>query len=139
MALRGEVEYRNRMKARRRALRQKGTSAEALLWRLLRNRRLGGRKFRRQHSIGPYILDFYCEEEQLAIELDGAIHDDLHQRTYDHTRTKDLNAHGIHVLRFRNNEVFQSLTTILKTIAAHFSPPGRDVPKGQRGPETERA
>jgi len=67
-------------------LRGNMTPAEARLWNALKKRKLGGRKFRRQHSIGPYIVDFYCPREKLPIELDGAVHNDLLRASYDAKR-----------------------------------------------------
>ena len=64
----------NTVKYRRRSLRRKLTLAEAVLWDLLKNKKLDGRKFRRQHSIDKYIVDFYCPSERLAVELDGEHH-----------------------------------------------------------------
>ena len=64
------------LKLRRRRLRNAATPAERALWLMLKGRQLGGRKFRRQHSIGPYIVDFYCPGERLIVELDGAVPDD---------------------------------------------------------------
>ena len=65
------IHNRERLRVLRRALRNNATNAEAILWRYLKRRQLKGRKFRRQHSIGPYIVDFYCPAEKLAVELDG--------------------------------------------------------------------
>ena len=74
------------------------TPAEAALWKRLQKRQLEGRRFRRQHSVGPFILDFYCPEEKLAVELDGAVHDDPGRSEYDDERTASLQAHGSRVL-----------------------------------------
>ena len=76
------------LKPRRRELRTYGTSAEAALWNLLKKRQLRGRKFRRQHSVGRYILDFYCPSERLAIELDGAHHYTPAGQDHDARRTR---------------------------------------------------
>jgi very-short-patch-repair endonuclease len=66
------------------------TEAERKLWGYLRDRRFGGRKFRRQHPVGPYFLDFYCPEGRLAIELDGSQHAEDAQRLHDEKRSSDL-------------------------------------------------
>ena len=88
--------------------------AEVLLWKLLLNRSIAGAKFRRQHPIGRYILDFYCDEKKLAIELDGSQHCD--QREYDQQRDEFLNALGIRVLRFWNNQMLQETESVLEVI-----------------------
>ena len=91
----------------RRFLRQNSTSAEAVLWNMLKSRQLGV-KFRRQFSIGPYILDFYSPEVKLCVELDGASHFTYGGTDYDYERTTFLkDNHGIDVLRFENNMVFK--------------------------------
>src|SRR5215211_3784996 len=83
-------------------LRRKLTPAEARLWTLLKNSRLDGRKFRRQHSVGPYILDFYCPGEKLAVELDGEGHFTLPTVSHDAKRRRFLEGRGIRVIRFEN-------------------------------------
>ena len=110
----------SRYKAIRRRLRTHGTSAEAALWRLLKRRQLQGRRFRRQHSVGPYVLDFYCPEERLGVELDGAVHLDLARRAYDVTREHDLARVGVRVVRFENRLVFEAPGAVLEAIAAAF-------------------
>ena len=105
----------------RRALRNGGTSAEAALWNLLKKRRLGGRKFRRQHSVGRYVLDFYCPAERLAVELDGAHHFTPAGQERDVRRTRYLNTLGIRVVRFENRRVFEAPEAVLAGIAAAFA------------------
>jgi adenine-specific DNA-methyltransferase len=102
--------------SRARELRRNQTSAEEFLWLLLRDRRLNGIKFRRQHPCPPYTIDFYARSLRLAVELDGAQHLEPGRRTYDEQRERDLNAAGIHVLRFTNDEVFQNLEGVLTSI-----------------------
>jgi len=104
------------MLARCRDLRKNATSAESRLWHFLRNRQLGGYKFRRQHVFHGYILDFYCPEAKLAIELDGSGHLEEPQVEYDQVRTAALNGFGLRVLRFWNNEVFEQIETVLGVI-----------------------
>jgi len=99
-----------------RELRRDTTDVEKLLWRLLCNRQCAGAKFRRQHPVGSYILDFYCHEAKLAIELDGGQHSEDLQVCYDNKRTHYLEAQGIRVLRFWNNEVFSITEGVLETI-----------------------
>jgi very-short-patch-repair endonuclease len=99
-----------------RNLRQQSTDAEQLLWSLLRNRRLAGYKFRRQHPIAPYVLDFYCDDAKLAIELDGGQHNTDETRLHDEIRLKFLAEHGIRVLRFWNHEVLTETDATLEAI-----------------------
>ncbi len=91
----------------RRALRHASTPAEHRLWSIVRNGRLDGLKIRRQHSIGPYVVDFYCELASLAIELDGSVHDDPARAAYDTERERWLTRQGVRVLRFANRDVME--------------------------------
>ena len=102
----------------RRNLRRFATDAERVLWQHLRGRSLAGARFRRQHPLGPYVLDFYCAEARLCIEADGGQHWDPEQQTYDAARTAQLAAVGIRVLRFRNREILQERDAVLTAIAA---------------------
>ncbi len=101
---------------RSRALRRKQTPAENRLWSLLRGKKLGGYKFRRQHVILNYIVDFFCFSEKLIIELDGPIHNTQKAREYDQRREALLEANGYRILRFKNAEVFQNEEKVLSTI-----------------------
>jgi len=101
------VHNRSTMKDRRRGLRTHGTPAEGALWRRLQRRQTGGLRFRRQHSVGPYVLDFYCPEARLAVEVDGPIHDDPFRAAYDAARTAYLEDHRIRVLRVTNEQVLR--------------------------------
>lgn len=111
---------KSQFKQTRRLLRKNQTEAEASLWKYLRNGNLKGRKFRRQFSIGNYILDFYCSHEKLGIELDGEVHyaDQIYER--DIQRTQWLKDNGIRIIRFENKEIYQSLEFVLKTITSYF-------------------
>jgi very-short-patch-repair endonuclease len=102
------------IKLRAREFRKQSTTAEAVLWEQLRNRRLAGLKFRRQHPLGPFIADFYCAEKRLVIELDGGIH--VEQPGYDQLRTERLTEHGYRVLRFTNTTVETNLEKVLNII-----------------------
>ena len=102
--------------ARRRALRGLSTDAERLLWRLLRMRQLLGLKFRRQHPVGHYIVDFYCADRRLAVELDGGQHFTVEGLAYDRRRTAYLAGRGIHVLRFTNSELFENTEGVLEML-----------------------
>ncbi|HLP52236.1 MAG TPA: endonuclease domain-containing protein [Chitinophagales bacterium] len=106
----------------RRQLRTDGTSAEAVLWKRLQKAQLKGRKFRRQHSIDNYILDFYCPEERLAIELDGAHHFTQAGSLNDSHRDQHLASLDIRVLRFENRLVFQHIDAVIAEIESHFAP-----------------
>ena len=105
-----------------RELRQKQTDAEQLLWGLLRDRRLAGKKFRRQHPVDRYILDFYCHELKLAIELDGGQHSEEATKQYDEDRTRHLNEHGIRVIRLWNNQVLQETDAVLESLWNALTP-----------------
>jgi very-short-patch-repair endonuclease len=110
-------------KEQRRALRARLTREEALLWIHVRGRQLQGRKFRRQHSVGPYILDFYCPSEKLAVELDGASHDHDAAQRRDGVRTAFLQDAGIRVIRFENKDVRENPDGVLAEIARCFGSP----------------
>ena len=101
---------------RAKALRNDPTKAEQQLWQKLRNRQLGGYKFRRQHPIDRFIVDFFCYQGKLIIELDGKIHEDPEQKEYDEGRSVELSELGYTVVRFRNEEVFQNEDEVLNTI-----------------------
>jgi very-short-patch-repair endonuclease len=117
---------------RARNLRQKQTDAEQTLWRHLRARRLQGWKFRRQHQLGSYIVDFVCPDAQLIVELDGGQHAD--QLIYDERRTLELQAMGYLVLRFWNNDVLANLEGTLEALLKALASPGPSPqPSPRRG------
>ncbi len=99
-----------------RALRRRQTRAEELLWEALRARRLCGVKFRRQHPFDKFILDFFCPHFQLAIEVDGPVHDDADHRNYDEARAVFLTERGVRVLRFTNSDIENRLSWVLEVI-----------------------
>ena len=101
-----------------RNLRKRATPAEKLLWNELHNQKLRGLKFRRQHHVGRFILDFYCAELRLAVELEGSIHDTADQTEYDGHRFAYLEANDIKILRIKNEEVLNDMENVLKRIAA---------------------
>ena len=105
------------MKQRSRTLRREQTDAEKAMWRLLRDRQLNDAKFRRQHVIDDYILDFYCHTAKLAIELDGNQHVEPAQMKYDELRTRALAEEGIRLLRFSNHDVLLNPSGVLAAIA----------------------
>lgn len=104
------------LKEFRRKLRKNQTETEKILWRELRNKRFKGLKFFRQYSINSYILDFYCPQVALAIELDGGGHTQEQVKNADQVRDLYLQSKGIKLIRFWNHEVFQSLQTVLDKI-----------------------
>ena len=108
------------LEERRKELRKSLTSAEATLWKYLQKSQLNSRKFRRQHSIKKFIVDFYCPKEKLIIELDGAYHLDFAQQLYDLERTKQLETLGFKVIRFENKLVFENLPDVLNEISSNF-------------------
>ena len=86
------------------------------LWKALRNRKLNGIKFRRQHALHLYIADFYCHELRLAIEVDGGVHENEEVRNHDRNRDAELNRLGVTVLRFTNKEVIEQTEKVLNKI-----------------------
>jgi very-short-patch-repair endonuclease len=108
------------LKPMRQALRNDATAAEKQLWQFLKGSQLSGRKFRRQHSVGYFILDFYCPSEQLAIELDGNVHDTHEAKIHDIERQEAIESLGIRVLRFRNDDVFQRIEYVLQSVQEKF-------------------
>jgi len=107
------------LKNNRKELRKNLTPAEAKLWNYIKNNQLGF-KFRRQHSFEYYILDFYCPQKMLAIELDGSPHDTEEGYAKDKSRDEDLLNKGINVLRFENKDVIKNLDGVLAEIKKHL-------------------
>jgi very-short-patch-repair endonuclease len=105
------------LKERRQELRRSQTDAEKALWKRIRAKQLNGRKFFRQYSVGPYILDFYCPMLKLAIELDGGQHTYDENRDRDHIRTECLKRQGIHVIRFWNHDVLQHIDAVVEKVS----------------------
>jgi len=97
-----------------RNLRKNTTEAEAILWNEIRNKKIKGYKFRRQHPLSNYIADFYCHEARLVIEVDGEIHE--YSKEYDECRSSMLNEYGITIIRFSNNEIFNDLNSVISRI-----------------------
>ena len=116
-------------------LRHSMTPAERLLWAQLRTRKLNGFKFRRQHPLNVFILDFYCHEALLSVEVDGNIHIDLYQKERDKERTIILNNFGITELRFSNWEVENQIRKVIERIKEQLKKtqhpsPGRGKGRG---------
>ena len=114
------IHNRKELKELRQQLRNNAIPAECKLWNRLKQKQLVGRKFRRQNSVGDYILNFYCPAEKLCIELDGAYHFTSTQRQLDELRTEYLNSLNITVLRFNNEEVLENIEAVLEAIKAVF-------------------
>ena len=115
-----KIHNRKNLKPLRRTLRAQLTPAETRLWKYLQHEQLAGRKFRRQHSLGPYIVDFYCPAERLALELDGAAHDAEQAGERDAARTAYLQKLGVRVIRFENRYVMENLEGVLAMIREQF-------------------
>ena len=97
-------------------MRHNATDAENLMWQLLRNKRFMNLKFRRQHVIKPYIVDFYCHKIGLVIELDGGQHGTDEGKEYDTERTKFLEALGLKVVRYWNHDVLGRTDVFLESL-----------------------
>jgi len=117
-----KIIYQNKkyLKKYRSRLRNNMTPAEAQLWKILRKKQLNGRKFRRQYSIGGFILDFYCPSEKLGIELDGNPHFNVVAEQKDHFRDLRLKNQGIIILRFENKLVFENQELVIESIISCF-------------------
>ncbi len=107
---------RKSLKTVRKYLRNHATAAEAALWKILKNSQVGGFKFRRQHSVGKYVVDFYCSKLQLAIELDGEPHADLINIALDTERDGWLKNHEITVFRYENRWAYEYPDVIIGDI-----------------------
>ena len=123
----------------KRRLRSNMTGPETRLWSRLRARQLQGLKFRRQHGIGPYIVDFYCPEQSLVIEIDGDSHADADQIVRDQLRDQYFQSLGLRVIRYFNNDIVKNLAGILEDLAEKLAS-GLTSPRPslrRRGKETE--
>lgn len=123
MSLNRKAELRLVAVATCRELRERSTDAEVILWNALRRKSLGGHKFYRQYPISHditgresfFVADFYCHEARIVVELNGSVHD--HQEAHDRDRTEILNALGIHVVRFKNDDVMTKLDEVLSRLS----------------------
>jgi len=100
----------------RRTLRVNSTSAEEILWEEIRNKKLNGLKFKRQHSIGNYVVDFYCASKRLIIELDGEVHNTEEQKEKDQHRDQNLTEMNFKILRISNSQVFNDIETVKRLL-----------------------
>jgi very-short-patch-repair endonuclease len=114
------------LKDRRRLLRKDETESESILWGYLRNRKLGFR-FVRQFSVDNYVLDFYCPQKKLGIEIEGGIHQRRENRVYDKYRESYLGAFGVKVIKFKNKEVVTQIDEVLKVIRFELTPACRQA------------
>jgi len=108
--------YKKKLKIVARQLRSDMTEAEQLLWSKLRRKQLGGLQFYRQKPLGGYVVDFYCHSAKLVIELDGSQHYEPEQQEYDKQRTMLLNAMGLKVIRFPNDQVLRETEGVVAEI-----------------------
>jgi very-short-patch-repair endonuclease len=116
-----QIHNRKVMEPIRRELRKAPTRAEDVLWESLRRCQLQGRKFRRQHSIGSYVVDFYCPAERLVVEVDGSVHQTPGAQARDQDRDNVMAGLAIAVIRVSNDEVFNQIDLVLSQIAGCFS------------------
>ena len=125
---------------RARSLRKSSPDAERAIWNALRNRQLGGYKFRRQHPVGPFFADFACVEASLVVELDGGQHVEPEAVEADARRTCALKANGFHVLRFDDRQALIEreavLASILEWLCAHHPHPN-PLPQAGEGAKTK--
>jgi len=126
------MEWKKKPTKRAKRLRRDSTNVERKLWRCLRDRGVDGAKFRRQHPIGRYVVDFACVEAGLVVELDGGQH--AERQGYDADRTIYLESQGFQVIRFWNNEVLENLEGVKTTIELALKQPSpRPSPASGRG------
>lgn len=111
-----------------RKLRKSPTKAEQVLWQFLKDRNFLGKKFRRQYLFRGFILDFYCPEEKLAIELDGSIH--LKQKAYDLARQEFIESFNLRFLRINNEDIFKNMNNVLERIKQSLTDPLHDNGEG---------
>ena len=113
------IPYNTNLKQLARKLRNDSTLGEVLLWNELKNKQLFGFDFHRQKPLLNYIVDLYCYELELVIEIDGQYHNWEEQCVKDILREKDLESHGLTILRFTEHEVRKQMTDVLRTIENH--------------------
>ncbi len=105
---------------RRRELRKEATKTEKILWRKLRSKQFSGFKFRRQHGIGPYIVDFCAPRSNFVVEIDGDIHALPEQMKKDKIREREIESLGYRVIRYTNGDIFKNLNGVLEDILTHL-------------------
>lgn len=125
-----DIYNRRELKSRRQQLRKNMPPAEVILWQRLRGRQVLGYKFRRQYSVGPYVLDFFCPTLRLGIELDGDSHFREGAKQKDRERDKYIRSFGIHVLRFLNTDVYENLEGLLELLVGAMRQREAEQPVG---------
>ena len=116
-----QIHNKKSLKEIRRALRKNATPAEDILWQHLRGGKLDGLKFKRQHSIGNYIVDFYCSSRKLIIESDGEVHNHPEQKEKDISRDINLREMGFNILRFKNEDILFRIDDVKNEILKNVS------------------
>ncbi len=116
-------QYSHNLTLHARTLRKRATPAEQILWQRLRRHKVDGLKFKRQHRIGRYVVDFYCGSRKLIVELEGGIHAKESQREYDDQRFEQFHHGGYRVLRFRNEEVLEDIDGVFTRIVESIREP----------------
>jgi len=124
-------------KAKRRQLRNESPTAELRIWSSLRRKNISGYRFRRQYSVGPYVLDFYCPALKLAVEIDGDSHFIGDAVEDDKRRQSFIESFGIHFLRFTNQEVYDNLNGVLETINNVALSDSKQYPDATKSPPYE--
>jgi very-short-patch-repair endonuclease len=118
-------------KRQSRALRRKPTKAEEIFWQTIRNRKVGGLKFRRQQVIEGFIADFYCEAKRLVLEIDGNVHEMKEKKKLDALRKKVFRTRGLLEIRFTNDQIYHHLKEVISKITAiPFPSPGGEGIQG---------
>ena len=107
-----------KQKELRRKLRKNMTEAEKILWNRIRRRQLSNKRFLRQYSVNKYIIDFYCPEIRLAIEVDGELHNKLEEKEYDKFRQEEIETFDIGFLRFSNSDILRNIEYVISVIEA---------------------
>lgn len=116
------------LKENARRMRKEPTEAEDKLWQVVRNRKIAGFKFRRQHPFEGFIIDFYCDETKLGLEVDGKIHLQPAQLEYDQQREAYLNEFGIEIMRFPNEEVERNVFAVARMIKERLLERRKNLP-----------
>ena len=120
------------LRSARRTLRTSMSAPELVFWTKVRMRQFHGLKFRRQHGIGPYIVDFYCADQNLVIEIDGETHGNLPQLVQDQQRDSYLHSLGLRVVRYTNHEVLTNLAGVLDDLETRMGGSTSPSPSLQR-------
>ena len=111
-----EVFNKTAEKEKRRDLRNNLTEAEKIVWNKIRSKQINGKKFRRQVSIGSYVVDFYCSELKLIVEIDGGIHETADAKEYVNYRDTYMQSLGLTVIRYKNDDIFNNIDTVIENI-----------------------